>query len=96
MTLAEFLKKFKATCLACKWTALEYSGAMRAGDHYCLCPITAVVLEDFGQLYPLFDYINAGRRLGLSITDIKTIMNAADNRPGADKQVRKQLMEIIC
>ena len=58
------------------------------------CPITAVCYHVTGELISVFEYLGAGKILGLRIRTINALVKAADNTVNARRSLRQMLIGV--
>jgi len=99
MTIQEFMDVL-TTCAG--MASVKPSGAIRiymqVNNTTCeFCPITAVLYQLQGDPISLSRFLNAGSRLGLTTTDVFTLVTAADSDAGdiAELLVRERLLEAL-
>ena len=89
MTVDEFLTAL--TALELDWRLVDRC-LVRTTTGGCGCPVVAVANSQNNWDFTDYEYVQAGRALGLSYHDTEAILKAADYAPEHDPALRKRLL----
>lgn len=90
MTIREFCKLLRKYSKKTQW---HLRGKIIRSGCNNFCPITFVAKQVTGIKYSVFDYENAGEKIGLTRRESLDIAKSADNL--GDKKIRKSLLKAL-